>query len=393
MIRNFFAQYNSLGRLFVLMSCGALIVDVGMSYEYGINLSWFHALGFALCALFMSFLPDAAYRQYEEKKYASCVVVAILCVPLTMIAYYTHFGYTVGQGRSTIDLTEASQASYKRVNSVADSSQANLAMWQAHLKDLMEKNNWVATVSADALRMQISDIDEKIRQEKLRGGCGPICSGLQLSREPLAKQLGIIEEVADYRKQINATEALVAANTNVATKTELKVNPVKYQTESAASIVDALYGTTLDTDEPNKKTLKFTQLSIWALGALGSVIMAPIGFFVAGRNRQILPSNLVVGSIKNNLTADTPVQIASVVAATQQHKVEPTTITVPITVTPTVAQSPVNVAPVSAQVAAPVSEPVSAIVSQPRDTRILKVRDTAFARRVAAITAPLREAA
>ena len=77
-IGRFIGQFTPLEALFLVLGAGALVVDAGMSYAFGSSMSKWHAIGFALCAFFLAFLPDAAYREYEHRRRGTAAILSVL---------------------------------------------------------------------------------------------------------------------------------------------------------------------------------------------------------------------------------------------------------------------------------------------------------------------------
>ena len=287
LIKAWFDGYTQTGKFWLLLACFALAVDASISYKYGISLSWFHGVGFALVAVFFSLLPDAAYSEVEHKRFASGIVLSALCVPLGLVALYSHLGYGASIRVGDVQQTAASNISYKARQDSSASEAKNLDMWRKQLSDLLEANAWAANVKADALRSQVETASKAIALETERGGCKSKCEGKMRDRDALNERIGKIEQVADLTKRIEATQRILDDKTNVAAKTEYKSSAVVNQTNVAAQLYLAMSGETPEKAiEPDKVTFSFVNIFIAGAGSLAFMIMAPVGFFVSGRNRK-----------------------------------------------------------------------------------------------------------
>ena len=142
-------------------------------------------------------------------------------------------------------------------------------------------------MKADALRSQVETASKAIALETERGGCKSKCEGKMRDRDALNERIGKIEQVADLTKRIEATQRILDDKTNVAAKTEYKSSAVVNQTNVAAQLYLAMTGETPEKAiDPDKVTFSFVNIFIAGAGSLAFMIMAPVGFFVSGRNRR-----------------------------------------------------------------------------------------------------------
>ena len=287
LIKSWTQAYTATGKFWLGLACFALLVDAAISYKYGISLSWFHGVGFALVAVFFSLLPDAAYLEIEHKRFASGLVLALLCLPLGAVALYSHLGYGASIRVGDVQQTTATNASYKARQDSSASEAKNLDMWRKQLADLLQANEWAASVKADALRSQVETASKAIALETERGGCKAKCEQRMRDRDAINEKIGKIEQVADLTKRIEATQRILDTKTDTAAKTEYKSSAVVNQTNVAAQLYLAMSGETAEKSiDPDKVTFSFVNIFIAGAGSLAFMIMAPVGFFVAGRNRR-----------------------------------------------------------------------------------------------------------
>lgn len=285
-IAAYWRQYNSLGQLFLILGLGALIVDAGMSYAFGISMSKWHAIGFALCAFFLAFLPDAAYREHEQNRKGTAVILGLLCVPLGIVAYYTHVGYTVGQRVMDADSATVQNAKYEDTRDSVEEGKRSLKLAEARMKELEAANAWAPTVTASALRTQLESAQKAIDLEAARKGCKTKCLELMKQKAGLESRIAILEERADLTSKIEGTKKWLDNARSQAKGETKKTSQATNQNKFVSQLVLAYAGAETEAAlNPDASTQNFVQIFISAMVALVGIIMAPVGMFVAGRNR------------------------------------------------------------------------------------------------------------
>jgi hypothetical protein len=285
-IRNLFAAYNGSGRFWLGLGIVALIVDAAISYQYGISLTALHGLGFALVAVFFALLPDAAYGEIESKRYASGVAMAALCIPLGMVAFYSHLGYGAGVRVGDMQQTGVQNVRYDDAREKVADNKRNVALWTEQLADLTKQAPWAATVNPDGLKAQLASADKAVELEGKRGGCKSKCLALMKEKASLEERIATAERATDLQTRIAATQRLIDGYREAAAKTDFKSSAVVNQNNVAASLFLAMTGADADKAiKPDETTTSFTSIFIAGGGSLAFMIMAPVGFFLAGRNR------------------------------------------------------------------------------------------------------------
>lgn len=285
-IAAYWRTFTPFGQLFLILGLGALIVDAGISFQYGITQTRLHAFGFALLAIFFAVLPDAAYREWEGRRWINAITLAILCIPIGTVAYYSHIGYGAGVRVGDIQETGVQNAKFDDARESLKSERTNLDLWRKQLADLKEQNAWAVSVTADGLRAQMSSSQKAIDLETAKGGCKAKCLALMQSKAALEARIATAEQVGDLTKRIEATQRIIDGKTVTAATTEFKKSSVVNQTNVGAQLWLALTGASADQAiNPDQVTFSFVNIFIAGGGALAFMLMAPIGFFVAGRNR------------------------------------------------------------------------------------------------------------
>lgn len=285
-IRSRYASYTTAGKTWLTLGIAALVVDAAICYRYGISLTFWHAAGFALVAVFFAWLPDASYTEFENKRYGSGVALGLACIPLGLVAFQSHLGYGAGVRLGDMQQTGVQNTKHADARRQVEDNEANLKMWKEHLATLTAANAWAATVDPVGLKEQAATLGQTVEAEKARGGCGPKCIGYMKQKAELESRIGIAEQASKLTSQIEATQRKIdeyrAASANVAYTSSAVVN----QNNVAAQLYLAFTGAAPDQAiDPDNVTQSFTSIFIAGGGSLAFMLMAPLGFFVAGRNR------------------------------------------------------------------------------------------------------------
>ena len=285
--KSYWDSFTPVGQFWLALGAVALFVDAAIAAKYGWTQTALHAAGFGLCAIFFAFLPDQAALMWEQRKRLASLAVWMICIPLGAMAYWSHLGYGAGVRVGDIQQTGVQNSLHKAVNANADSERANLDAWKKQLASLMEANAWAATVKADGLRAQLESHDKAIELETARGGCKAKCLGLMKEKAKLEERIATVEQASDLSKRIEATQRILDTKLAKAEKTEFKSSSVVNQVSVAGQLYLAFSGAKPeDTLEPDRVTTSYANILITAGGSLAFMLMAPLGFYVAGRNRK-----------------------------------------------------------------------------------------------------------
>jgi hypothetical protein len=252
----------------------ALIVGMGMAFEYGRAMSMLHAISLGLLAIAVSiaFIGAEIYR--AGGRHTAAIIATIAGVGFSLGEYGTHFGYTVGTRASETQQTGVQNTKYAEAQKNRDREVANLDMWREHLAKLQADNAWVATVSADGLRAQVAAADLAIEQETARGGCGPKCLKLTKDKGDLENRIALAEQASDLSKKIEATQRILDKKVEVADTTEFHSSKIVNQTAGFAQIATW-------SDEPSESALSWTQLVLGAIIAAITTYLAPFCLSIA----------------------------------------------------------------------------------------------------------------
>lgn len=275
-------SFATLQRIFLGVGFVGLAVSCLMAFAFGISMSLLHAVALCLVTICAAFIFP--FRAFISRMgfTGAARTLTVLGTFFLAVELFTHLGYTIGQRQDSTVHAVAQTASYEAAQEARAEERANLAMWREHLAKLKADNVWVATVSADGLRGQLSTSDEAIAQQKRRGGCGPKCLALMKDRAALEERIALAEQASDLTKKIEATQRILDKKTEVATTAKVGFSPVKAQTD----FVGQLYLLTTGAEgekalNPDAVTLSVSQILIGLFIALAATFLPTASFYMA----------------------------------------------------------------------------------------------------------------
>jgi hypothetical protein len=272
---------KALRKTALYVGVAALLVGMGMAFEYGRAMSMLHAVSLGLLAIAVPVAFCAAEVYRGEGRSIAAAVMTIAGVAFSIGEYGTHFGYTVGARIQDAQQTGVTNASYAAVQKNRDSEVANLDLWKKQLASLMEANGWAATVKAEGLRAQVAAYDKDIELETSRGGCKGKCLTKMQAKGKLEEKIATVEQAADLSKRIEATQRILDRKVETAAKTEYHSSKIVNQTAAFAQLATW-------SDEPSESARSWVQLLLGAVIALITTYLAPACISVAfgGAKRQ-----------------------------------------------------------------------------------------------------------
>lgn len=289
-IANFWAGYTSFGQFFLTLAAIAIGVDAVICYNYGITQTFWHGAGFALLAVVIAVLPDAAASEWEKGAKLSAFAIGLGCIPLVPVAYQSHLGYSAGVRVADIRVTQAKMDVASDDRDSIDQARRDKASAEAAIARL----KWLPTdVTASGIAAEISAKNEAIRQEKLKvkkgtkDGCGPNCQKLMNELAELEKRKGAIEDLSKEKGRLQAAnDWLNKAKEKVASAETVNSTTVN-QNRVASQLFNLMRGqSAADAINPDKVTETFVNTGISGANSLAFMLMAPLCWFVAGRNRR-----------------------------------------------------------------------------------------------------------
>lgn len=292
-IRDMFGDLPSWGRFWLSLGIASLVAAALMSWDFGYSISFKHGAFLACLTVVTAFLPDAAYTQWETTRKGVGIALAILCVPLFLVEFYSHAGYTAGLRGANVSDAKVQNARYDHAQEATKEDKANLEMWKAQLARLMEQDGWVATIKAEALRAELGTVKERMTAEEAgkrgrKAGRGKEFEALQNKSNDLAARIAKVEQREDLTKRIEATQRILDRKREVANATEHKSSAVAHQKDWFARAVSfAGFGKT----KPSEMVEEGVDHTVNVAMAFIGTVLPALALFVAGlyRRRSEMP--------------------------------------------------------------------------------------------------------
>jgi hypothetical protein len=107
-IKALYGDMKPWGKVWLYTGIVTLIVAAAMSVDFGWSVSSKHALFLGCLSLVAAFLPDAARDQWKHESKPMGFILGLVAVPLLLIEFGSHAGYTAGLRGNNISESERS---------------------------------------------------------------------------------------------------------------------------------------------------------------------------------------------------------------------------------------------------------------------------------------------
>lgn len=277
-------QYTPFGQMLWALALAAITVDCGIAYEFGSSLSQFHAIGFALVSLAFCLMPDVAAMEFRKGKKRTGGWIAAACIPLGLVAFLTHVGYSASIRVGDFQQSDVSNAKYDDARTSVQEATTAVKLAEDNLKSFTDRNPWVTSVTADGMTAEAATMDEAIRQEERRGGCGPKCLALKQQQADLVSRAAAATHKTDLEKQRTAAVEWLK-------KAKTKADGATYVSSTAVNHTDTLFkAVSLVTgqfaEHVTMTEREATNTGIVGLSSMAFLMLAVLFNFGAGLNRR-----------------------------------------------------------------------------------------------------------
>jgi hypothetical protein len=277
-------QYTPFGQMLWVLALIAISVDAGISYQFGSTLSVLHAAGFALVALAFCILPDVSAMEFRKGRKTTGGWIALACIPLGMVAFLTHLGYSASIRVGDFQQSDVHNAKYEDTRDAVKDAEGRIKQFSDRIAELKAANPWITTVSADGLKAQEPALEEAIAQESRRGGCGPKCLALKQKLADVMEQAGKAEELASH-------EAMLVAAQRGLDKARASAHDATYVSSTAVNHTDTLFKAISFVRGQFTENVTMTDRDVTNTGIMGAssiafLLLAPLFYLAAGLNRR-----------------------------------------------------------------------------------------------------------
>jgi hypothetical protein len=277
-------QYTPFGQMLWVLALIAISVDAGISFQFGSTLSVLHAAGFALVALAFCILPDVSAMEFRKGRKTTGGWIALACIPLGMVAFLTHLGYSASIRVGDFQQSDVHNAKYEDTRDAVKDAEGRIKQFSDRIAELKAANPWITTVSADGLKAQEPALEEAIAQESRRGGCGPKCLALKQKLADVMEQAGKAEELASH-------EAMLSAAQRGLDKARASAHDATYVSSTAVNHTDTLFKAISFVRGQFTENVTMTDRDVTNTGIMGAssiafLLLAPLFYLAAGLNRR-----------------------------------------------------------------------------------------------------------
>lgn len=282
-----YAGYTTSGKIWLTVGVTCLTVDMAIGFLAGYSVATFwHGMGYAALALGFAFLPDAAYEEYEARRWISACVMGIVCLPIGIKAYEQQLTYSAGMRSGEMQSVGVVNARYDGAQDDVKRYRDEYATLQVVMASLQKE--WPASVTAEGLREQVKTLDAAIAAEgsPKNGGCKRKCLDLMNEKKAVESKIAAAEKISETQKRINFLQGKLdqvrSAADKAEHKTSLNVDVAKvtarlFKIAKGASAEEAI--------KDDDVSQQYATLGSAGLGSLALLLLAPIGMFLAGRRR------------------------------------------------------------------------------------------------------------
>lgn len=287
--REMFGELSAWGRFWLYLGLITLVWAAAMSYSFGAEISFKHAAFLTCLSAVAAFLPEAAYSQWEDGRKIVGGVLGLLAVPVLVIEFYTHAGYTAGLRGSNIETAQVQNMRHDGAQQTAAENAALLASFRKQLADLRAANPWTTTASADALRKELGAHDKAIELETARKGCKVKCLALMEKKAAVEARIATIEADNALAAKIDGMQKVVDKKRDVAATVEHKSSAVEHQNKFLAKSVALIRAVRDDADgslKPSEIMTEGAQQTVNLMMALAGTGLPALALFIAGLYRR-----------------------------------------------------------------------------------------------------------
>lgn len=305
-IKNRYRSYTPDGKFWITVGTLVLAVDMAIAYCAGATVTIWHGLGFAGCALAFAFLPDAAYEEYDNGRYASAVVLALLCVPIGLQAYQQQLTYSAGMRTGDMQQTKVQNTKHETAKDQVASEKANLAALRAALKTANEEyeglkaaSPWVTSIDISGIQAELKLYQDQLAREEKTGragrkaGCGAVCEDLKVKVTDADKRIAsakrfnaLADQIKTHQDDIKRLQDAIDKKVETAGKTEFKSSVVANVAAINAQLIKLIGGASAqEAVQIDEVAMNYANVASAGLGSLALLLLAPIAYFLGGRRR------------------------------------------------------------------------------------------------------------
>lgn len=185
------------------------ILSMALTGMYGLSKGVVMALALVTISFMASYIWPIVFELSQTRngwtKPLTFVGIGVACL-LTVADVLTNASSSGAIRSQNIHEATVQTTAAEVTKQKLEDARASLKLFQKRLEEL----KWTGAVTADGLRAQLPAMDEAIRQESRRGGCGPKCLALQERKASIEADIARMESGNDIAAKMEATKKLIA---------------------------------------------------------------------------------------------------------------------------------------------------------------------------------------
>lgn len=293
-------SYQPMGQLLFVLAIVAMIVDAGISYQYGASATKWHAWGCALVAIGCAIFPELSVSEFVKKSWFGGFFFGTVAIWLLAIGFQNHLAYSGSLRVGDINHVTAQQAVHTDGRSSITDEEQKKAKLEARAKELdAELTKMVAVkVGEWAVMTKPSspeELDEAISAKKLamdneakRKFCGRECEKRKNELAHLTALRAKAAEIQRNDKEYTETIATLASLRSSSASQKIDNSMIFNQTELNGQLFSLLF-TSASNDEairPNKVVMTVANIFVTGGLSLAFMVLAPAFYVGAGRYKR-----------------------------------------------------------------------------------------------------------
>lgn len=279
------------------------VTSVLLTAQFGASISVGMMAALAVVSFMASYLPAVMVEVYESGRKWLIWPGLVVCALVTVIDVTTNASTTGVHKSSDVVTAKVQQTKYTDKRDAVATAKDEVALFSKLIGDLKTTNPWATTVSAEGLKGELPTIEEAIRQEAKRGGCGPKCLALKERLSDVQNRIGIAERLDEHTKKLEAARRGLEKAIAEASTSKQGESAVETQNLRLASLFTL-------SREPSADAQHWTDQ--WLMVAIGLVITLASQFF----NILGFVGNRSAASFKDRIGVPVAASVPSVAAFT-----------------------------------------------------------------------------
>jgi hypothetical protein len=287
----FLSKMSPLQFVCAAIGAAALVFGCKMTYNYGLQTTEDHAVILCLLAVAAALIwptIDSLTNKITKKARFGFVAAGLFFVG---VEFCSHFSYTTGHRFRDAENVAITNAVYDGSVDAVKDEKSNIEMWKGQLgtlvserADLIKANGWAATVSYEALRAQIANMEGDAVYTRAKG-CGNVT--LKDSREfcdkytALKVRLGTVEKANSLGAQIAAMTVRIDATQRVIDDKRATQATTKHVSSLNVSSASAMSKLATRSLRPSGDASEWVQIITGFIIACITTFLAPVSFKLA----------------------------------------------------------------------------------------------------------------